>query len=132
MLKETITYTDYDGNVRTEDFYFNLNKAELVEMEMSTKGGLEGMIKKIIAEKDSARIVSIFKDIICKAYGEKSLDGKHFRKSPELLADFVQTEAYSELFMKLAYDADAASKFINGIIPSEARQNNVTPIPPQK
>jgi len=125
MLKQTIKYTDYDGNEREEDFYFNLSKAELVEMEMSTKGGLETLIKKIVAEQDTSRIIAIFKDIICKAYGEKSLDGKHFRKSPELTADFTQTEAYSELFMKLATDSDAAAAFINGILPSDARQGKI-------
>lgn len=132
MLKKEITYTDYDGNQRTEEFYFNLNKAELVEMEMSTQGGLEALIKKIVAEQDTSRIIAIFKDIICRAYGEKSLDGKHFRKSPELTSDFVQTEAYSELFMELATDADAAAAFINGIIPADARSAKPTPIPSAK
>jgi hypothetical protein len=117
MLKKTIKYTDYDGNERTEDFYFNLSKAEVMEMEMGTNGGMEKMMAKIVAEQDSKRIVETFKEIIVKSYGEKSLDGKHFVKSKELADKFTQTEAYSELFMELATNANAAAVFINGIIP---------------
>lgn len=117
MLKKTITYTDYNQVERTEDFYFNLSKAEIMEMEMGTSGGLAEMIEKIVAAKDAPAIIKVFKDLILKAYGEKSPDGKRFIKSEELSAAFAQTEAYSQLFMELATDADAASKFINGIIP---------------
>lgn len=118
MLKKTITYTDYDGNQRTEDFFFNLTKAEVLEMEMGTNGGMTKLIQKIVAEQDTARIAAIFKEIILKSYGEKSLDGKFFKKSPELSAQFSQTEAYSELFMELL-DPDKAAVFINGIVPQD-------------
>lgn len=117
MLKKTITYTDYDGNKRTEDFYFNLSKAEVAEMEMSTEGGLTKTLEKIVAEQDGKRIIEMFKDLILKAYGEKSLDGKRFIKSKELSEAFSQTEAYSELFMELAMNAEASAAFVNGIIP---------------
>lgn len=117
MLKKTIKYTDFDGNEREETFYFNMTKAECMEMELSTNGGLEKMIRSVIESRDSKTIVEIFKDLILKAYGEKSPDGKHFYKSPEISAKFASTEAYSELFMELSSDADAASKFFNGIIP---------------
>ena len=126
MLKKSITYTDYNGNERTEDFYFNLTKAELMEMEMSTTGGLAEAIKNIVAAQDAPSIIKIFKDLILKAYGEKSPDGKRFVKVNDagvpLSLAFSQTEAYSQLFMELATDADAASKFVNGIVPAEARQ----------
>lgn len=117
MLKKTIKYTDFNGTERTEDFYFNLSKAEIMEMEMGTTGGMTAMLQKIIAEQDSKKIIEIFKDIILKSYGEKSLDGKRFVKSKELTDSFVQTEAYSDLFMELATNADAASNFIKGIVP---------------
>jgi hypothetical protein len=117
MLKKKISYTDYDGISRTEDFYFNLTKAELMEMEMSTLGGMKRMLEKIVDAQDSKRILEIFKDIIFRSYGEKSLDGKRFVKTKELTEAFSQTEAFSELFMELATDANAASAFINGIIP---------------
>lgn len=118
MLKETITYTDYNGLERTEDFYFNLTEAELMEMEMSTSGGLSEMIHKIMAARDEPTIIKIFKDLILKAYGEKSPDGKRFIKSEELSIAFSQTEAYSKLFMKLARDEDAAAKFVNAMTPN--------------
>ena len=123
MLKKTIAYTDYNGVERKEDFYFNLNKAELTEMEMSINGGLAEMINKVVAAQDAPSIIKIFKDLVLRAYGEKSLDGRRFVKIDEkgrkLADDFAQTEAYSILFMELATDADAAAKFINGIVPSD-------------
>ena len=118
MLKKTITYTDYNGNSRTEDHYFNLSQAEVMEMEMSTAGGLAEMIQRIVAAQDAPSIIKIFKDLILKAYGEKSADGKRFVKSAEISEAFSQTEAYSQLFMELATDADAASAFVNGILPN--------------
>jgi hypothetical protein len=117
MLKETIKYNDYNGVEREEDFYFNLTKAELMEMEMSTVGGLTEMINKVVATQDAPAIIKIFKDLVLKSYGEKSADGKRFIKSEEIATAFSQTEAYSILFMKLATNADAAAKFVNGIIP---------------
>lgn len=117
MLKKTITYKTFDGVELTEDFFFNLTKAELMEMEMSTSGGMTGMINKIVAAQDAPAIIKIFKDLLLKSYGEKSPDGKRFIKSPELSEAFSQTEAYSILFMELATDADAASAFIKGIVP---------------
>lgn len=119
MLKQTRTYTDYNGAQRTEDFYFNLSKAEIMEMELSTTGGMQQMVNKIIAAQDTPELVKIFKELLLKSYGEKSADGKRFIKSRELSDAFEQTEAYSDLFMELATDSDKASAFINGIIPKE-------------
>lgn len=119
MLKKTITYTDYNGVERKEDFYFNFSKAELMEMELSTAGGLAEMIQKVVDTQDQVAIVKIFKDLVLKAYGEKSADGKRFIKSKELSEAFSQTEAYSILFMELATDADAAAKFVNGVVPAD-------------
>ena len=117
MLKKTIKYTDYDGNEREEDFYFNLNKAEVTEMELSKQGGLSEYIKRIVAAQDAPSLVELFKELICKSYGEKSLDGKRFVKSKELTEEFTQTEAYAELFVELASNAEEATKFVNGIMP---------------
>lgn len=126
MLKKTITYTDYNGTERTEDFYFNLSKAEVMEMEMSTVGGLAERIQRIVATQDAPAIIKIFKELVLDAYGEKSLDGKRFLKVDEngnrLSVAFSQTEAYSQLFMELATDADAAAKFVNGIVPADMAQ----------
>ena len=117
MLKKTITYTDYNGVERKEDFYFNLSKAEIMEMEMSTAGGLAEMIQRIVDSKDNVAIIKIFKELVLKAYGKKSDDGRRFIKSKEISEEFSQTEAYSIIFMELAMDADAAAKFVNGIVP---------------
>lgn len=122
MLKKTIAYTDYNGVERKEDFYFNLSKAEIVEMQMSTAGGLDEMINKIVATKDNVAIVKIFKDLILKAYGEKSPDGKRFIKSKEIADAFSQTEAYSILFMELSTNAEKAAEFVNGIVPADVAQ----------
>lgn len=140
MYAKKMTYTDYDGNERTETFYFNLTKAELTEMELSSEGGLSKMIQKIIDSQDSTRIIAIFKDIILRSYGEKSADGKRFmKKGPDghLLADdFAQTEAYSDLFMELATDADAASEFVNNVVPQsmqeQVKQQQAKLAPPAK
>lgn len=120
MLKKNIKYVDYDGNDRAEDFYFNLNKAEVIELQLGTVGGLTKTLEKIVQEKDTSRIIEYFKTIILKAYGEKSADGRRFIKSQELCDAFEQTEAYSELFMELASDAKMAAEFINGVLPKEA------------
>ena len=110
MLKKAITYKDYNGTQRTEDHYFNLSEAECMEMEMGTTGGLSEMIRRIVAAQDTPAIIKIFKELILKAYGEKSPDGKRFIKSDELSKAFSETEAYSVLFMELATNADAAAK----------------------
>lgn len=119
MLKKTITYTDYNEVERTEDFYFNLTKAEVMEMEMSTAGGLAETIQRIVAAQDAPAIIKIFKDLVLRAYGEKSPDGKRFIKNDEIKEAFSQTEAYSILFMELATNADAAAEFVNGIVPAD-------------
>lgn len=119
MYKKVIKYTDYNGVEREEPFYFNLNKAELVKMEGSTTGGMREMYNKIITAKDQAALINLFEMIIQKAYGEKSADGKRFMKSPEILANFTSTEAYSNLFMELASDDESATAFMNGIMPAD-------------
>lgn len=123
MYKKTITYNDYFGGTRTEDFYFNISKAEALELELSKNGGLGAYLKRIINAQDQPSIIKAFKDIILLAYGEKSPDGKYFIKEDEngrRLADkFKQTEAYSDLFMELSTNTKSAIDFVNGIVPSE-------------
>lgn len=127
MLTKKIKYTDYNGTEREETFCFNLTKAELMEMEMSTSGGLAEMIQNIVQTQDAPAIIKIFKDLVLKAYGEKSPDGKRFIKMNDagvpLSLGFSQTEAYSQLFMELATDADKAAEFINGIVPADMQQD---------
>lgn len=129
MIKEPITYTDYNGNERTEDFYFNLTKAEIMKMELGVKGGLAELIQRIVAAQDTPAIIEIFENLIQKSYGVKTPDGRGFMKRKEDLDAFMATEAYSILFMKLATDADAAAKFINGIVPADMSQKTATVLP---
>lgn len=117
MLKKTISYVDYNGTKREEDFYFNLTKAEIAEMELVTDGGITAHLQTIVDTKDSKLILETFKDLILKSYGVKSEDGRRFVKSEQLREEFSQTEAYSELFVELASSADAAAAFVNGIVP---------------
>ena len=132
MLKKTMTYTDFNGEEIKEDFYFHLSKAEIMEMQLEEKGGLAERIKKIVDTKNVPEIIKVFKDLILKAYGVKSDDGKRFIKSKQLSEEFSQTQAYSDLFMELATDADAAAAFINGIIPAELQQAKNKEIPLEK
>lgn len=119
MYCKTITYEDYNGTERTEKFYFNLTKAELTEMEMSTDGGMETLIKRITETKDGKELIKMFKSLIIESYGVKSDDGRRFIKNDEVRDSFAQTEAYSQLFMELATNADEATKFVNGIMPKD-------------
>lgn len=124
MLKKTITYTDYNGNSRTEDFYFNISKSELATMEMSVDGGLKQKLELIVQKQNIPAMIETFRGLIHKSYGEKSPDGRQFLKRDPAtghdLADaFEQTEAFDILFMELCYNADAASAFVNGILPKD-------------
>ena len=134
MLKKTITYTDYDGLERTEEFRFNLTKAELVDMELTTAGTFSETMKRIIAEKDIIRIAKLFKELLLKSYGVKSDDGKRFVKSQELSEAFSQTEAYSDLYIELLSNPEEAAKFFSEVAPkieevSEVPAGNVTVLP---
>nr|DAR29860.1 MAG TPA: hypothetical protein [Caudoviricetes sp.] len=126
MLKKTIKYVDYNGVERCEDFYFNLSKAEVTEMQVSEEGGYDQMLQRIVDAQNNKEIFKHFKAIILKAYGVKSQDGKRFIKSEELSEEFSQTEAFVELIMELASSETAAAEFVNGIIPKPTQQ--VTPL----
>lgn len=120
MYKKTITYTDYDGNKRTEDHYFNLTKAEIIKW-LTTSGDytLDKVFEKLSSERNGREIMNIFEGLITMAYGKKSLDGRRFDKSEEAKRDFLETEAYSVLFSELVTDASKAAEFMNNIIPNE-------------
>lgn len=119
MLKKTITYTDYNGNERTENFYFHLDEDEIFDMEMSVTGGLRQMLQTIVDKQDIPNIIATFKDLIKRSYGEKSPDGRRFIKSKELTEAFCQTRAFTKLYMELISDAEKAAAFVNGIVPAE-------------
>lgn len=128
MYVQKIKYMDYNGMERNETFYFNFTKAEVVEMEYSVSGGLTAVLNQISETKDFPKLIAIFKDLILKAYGEKSPDGRRFIKSKELSDEFSQTEAYSELYINLASDTDAALEFIRGIMPGDISDDDMARI----
>jgi hypothetical protein len=117
VLKKTITYTDFNEEEVSEDFFFHLSKAELVELELSHEGGLSAALERIVAAEDGKSIIAEFKNIILGSYGQKSLDGRRFVKNAQLREEFESSEAYSVLFMELVTNTDAAIEFVNGIIP---------------
>ncbi|MBR1703098.1 MAG: hypothetical protein IJ716_14320 [Lachnospiraceae bacterium] len=118
MVVKTIKFEDFDGRMREEDFRFNLSPAEVYDLQKSMNGGLNALLEQIIKEQDEVRMTEYMKKLVTMSYGVKSLDGRNFRKSPEILADFVSTNAFSEIYMTLTHDADAAVDFVNGILPS--------------
>lgn len=120
MLKKQITYTDCEGKQRTDTFYFNLSKAELIKMQFSAAGGLKEMMERAVNESDNGKLIEVFEDLIRRSYGVKTEDNLSFVKKKdgkELAEAFMQTDAYSELFMELVTDENAAAAFINGVIP---------------
>lgn len=138
MLKKTIKYTDFNGNEVTEDFYFNLTKAEVAEMELGAsrldadgniKGGMQDLLAEIVASGSGQRIMDTFKEILARSYGMRSEDGKRFIKSKDLFEEFTQSAAYSEFFMELITDADAASSFIKAVMPADLAVESDKPKP---
>ena len=140
MLKKSITYTDYNGEKQTDDCYFNLSKAELLEMEMSEKGGFENYLQTLITERDNKKIYGLFKELILMSYGHKSADGRTFIKKKmvdgqmiRLRDEFEQTEAFTELMMELVSGGDEAmAKFINALIPKEIAEQAAKQLAAQK
>lgn len=125
MLKKTIKYTDYNGEEREEDFYFNLSMPEVVELEIGDGGSLTDYINDIIRSKDAREVFQIFKKVIAKAYGIKSPDGRRFIKSDEISKGFFETEAYVTLYMELLKDPNKAADFIKQILPPDLRGEKI-------
>lgn len=121
MLKKTVTYTDYNGVERTEAFYFHYNEAEILDMEMSTEGGFAERIQKIIDAKDQVSLMQVIKKFVIDAYGVKSEDGKRFIKNDKVKTEFLESPAYSKIWMELVMDDEVAADFVNNVIPSDMK-----------
>jgi hypothetical protein len=117
LLKKTITYNDFNGDEVSEDHFFHLSKAELIELEMSHQGGLSEALQRIVAAEDGKAIIAEFKNIILMSYGQRSPDGKRFVKTQQLREEFESSEAYSTLFVELVTNVDSAIEFVNGVVP---------------
>lgn len=121
MFKETVKYTDFDGNQREEDLYFHLSPAEMTQLQYSVKGGLKAKLEEAMKMQDGTTMMSFFIQIVKKAYGRKSADGRKFEKSEEIYEDFEQTNAYNELFMKLVTDESFANRFVAAVLPDMSK-----------
>lgn len=123
MIKKTITYPDYNGQTRTEDFFFHFSEAELMEMQLSVHGGFSERVKKITDAKDQPALIKLIKEFVLDAHGIKSEDGKRFMKNEEIRTAFVENPAYSIIFMELARDDKAAAEFVNGVVPEHMKKD---------
>lgn len=132
MYKMTLSYEDFDGNARTEDFYFNLTKAEIQQMAYSVDGGLDNLIKKIVQTRDYSKLVALIKDLILKSYGEKSPDGRRFDKSEDIVKGFSQTQAFSDIYMELSSDDKKLLEFVKGVIPKDVAVEAEKQLPPEQ
>lgn len=117
MIKWPIKYTDYNGEEHAEDFYFNLNRAEVMELDLAANGAYGAYLQRIVEQRDGKAIAREFRNLILKSYGEKSPDGRRFIKNDELRDAFEQSAAYEELYMQLATDDKACQKFVSGVLP---------------
>lgn len=115
MYKKTITYTDFNGTERTEDFYFHMTQAEILKMEYSQEGGMTNVIQKIIDTEETTKLLPLFETVVRMSYGKRSVDGRHFEKKPEYTDQFLASEAYSNMFVEFMTNADEAAKFINNV-----------------
>ena len=119
MYKKTMKTIDFGGTKRVEDYYFNLTAAELMEMQLSTEGGFKEMIERIVNAQNQTEMTELFKKMICKSYGVLSPDGRKFIKNQAVLDDFLATQAYSDLYMEMLTNTDAATEFFNNVIPQD-------------
>ena len=115
MYMKTITYTDFNGTERTEDFYFHMTQAEILKMEYSQEGGMTNVIQKIIETEETTKLLPLFETVVRMSYGKRSVDGRHFEKKPEYTDQFLASEAYSNMFIEFMMNADEAAKFINNV-----------------
>lgn len=122
MLRKEVEYKDFDGNDRKDVLWFHLNEVEITEMDLETSGGLVKYMESIIDTNDVNQLITIFKDLLIRSYGERSMDGKHFYKDDKIRNEFVSSAAYPVLYMEMVSDADKAVEFINGIVPSDIRE----------
>lgn len=116
MLKKTLSYTNLDGEKITEDFYFNMTKAELIKLNLKEGEGFQEYLNRIIESGDGAAIIENFEKIVRLSYGVRTADGK-FKKDPDDFDAFMATEAYSDFFLELVTDAKASSEFIKAVMP---------------
>lgn len=122
MLTKTITYTDFNDNERTEDFYFHLSEREVMNLHTKYDGGLDGAMEAMVQANDIHEILTVLQEIILLSYGVKSADGKSFIKSDEVKQQFEYSAAFSELYLELLSDEQNAVDFIKNLLPTKAQK----------
>lgn len=131
MLKKTITYTDYLGTTRTEDFYFNLSRSEVTDMQMSVDGGYDKFLERMMAAKDNVEIYNNFVSLVLKSYGELSPDGRFHIKEDEdghkLYKRFKQSPAYDALMDEICKNETTIAEFCKGILPKQLQAEEQRP-----
>lgn len=122
MLKKTIIFDNLDGEKVTEDFYFNITKAEVMEMEIAQKGGLSSHLDEVIKSENNLEIMRIFKEILKASIGYRSENGNRFIKNEEIWLNFYQSEAYSEFLMEFFTDPKSIAVFIEAVLPKDIQE----------
>ena len=122
MFKKTVTYKDYNNVERTETFHFHFSEAEILDMEMSVEGGFAERIQKIIDANEQTKLMQVIKQFVIDAYGVKSEDGKRFIKNETVKAEFLESPAYSKIWMELVTNDRMAADFINEVIPADMKE----------
>lgn len=120
MYTKKVKYTNYNDEEVEGIFRFHLNKAEVIDWMLCPGGSttLDKTLARIIENNSTSDLVSAFKDIVRRSYGEKTPDGR-FEKSDEIFNRFVSTEAYAIIFMEIFSDADKTIEFLKGIMPKD-------------
>lgn len=129
MLKKTITYEDFNGEQVTNDFYFNLTRAEMIEYDASCPGGAIEYLTYLMNNRKNAPLIAAFKDLILRSYGERLPNGR-FVKTQEAYDEFKASDAYSVLFMEIVSGEEAAAAFVNGVIPKDAQKKDLHAVAP--
>lgn len=119
MHAYTVSYEDFNGNPRTETLYFHMANSELIMMEAEYEkfGGISGRLRQVVLDREGSVIVEFVKDLVSKSYGRKSEDGRRFVKTEEERVEFLQSNAYEQIFLELAFNATKAAEFVNKVLP---------------
>lgn len=122
MLKHRITYVDFNGGERNEDFYFNLTTKELLELDKSVEGGFKNGLTNMLSKQDVYSIYELIQRMILKAYGQKSEDGRFFKKTPEIAEEFENSAAFQAMLDDFIANPETANSFVTGILPKDLRE----------
>lgn len=126
VLKQTVQYTDFDGNQAMETLYFNLTRTEVAE-NLHLRDKFQDLENRLDLESGSrtlnpneiAEVLDLVKILMKLAYGIRSDDGKRFIKNDQIWEEFTQTAVYDAFLFSLFEDADKANEFMMGVFPRE-------------